>query len=177
MTRQAKSVIIESLAEQFRTHDYFYVVDAIGLSVAETNEFRKKCSQAGVTYQVAKNTLVAKALEQIKTEVDYTAFTDTVLRGFSGVLFVQETASTPAKIVQDFRKQKKLDRPILKGASVDGDLFIGEEHLEALSKLKSKAELLGEVITLLASPMKNVIKALHSSKEKLASVIKALAAR
>lgn len=177
MTRQAKSVIIEGLAEQFRTHDYFYVVDAIGLSVEETNDFRRKCSQAGVTYQVAKNTLIAKALQQIKNEVDYTPFTHQVLRGFSGVLFVQETASIPAKIVQDFRQRKKLNRPILKGASIDGDLFIGEEHLELLSKLKSKAELIGEIITLLKSPITNVIAALHSSKDKLAGIIKALAAR
>ena len=114
MTRQEKSAIINGLVEQFKAHHYFYVVDAIGLSVEEANDLRRKCSQAGVTYQVAKNTLIAKALEQLKDEVDYTPFTDKVLRGFSGLLFVQETASTPAKIVQDFRKQKKLDRPILK---------------------------------------------------------------
>lgn len=177
MTRQEKSVIIDSLAEQFRNHNCFYVVDATGLSVEEANDFRRKCSQAGVTYQVAKNTLIGKALEQIQNEVDHTSFTDTVLRGFSGLLFAQETASTPAKIVQDFRKQKKLDRPILKGASIDGDLFIGAEHLEALSKLKSKAELIGEIIVLLRSPITKVLTALNSSKDKLVGVIKALAAR
>ena len=177
MTRQEKSAIINSLVEQFKAHHYFYVVDAIGLSVEEANDLRRKCSQAGVTYQVAKNTLIAKALEQLKDEVDYTPFTDKVLRGFSGLLFVQETASTPAKIVQDFRKQKKLDRPILKGASIEGDLFIGEAHLETLSKLKSKAELIGEIIVLLQSPMTKVITALHSTKDKLAGIIKALAAR
>lgn len=177
MTRQEKSAIINGLVEQFKAHHYFYVVDAIGLSVEEANDLRRKCSQAGVIYQVAKNTLIVKALEQLKDEVDYTPFTDKVLRGFSGLLFVQETASTPAKIVQDFRKQKKLDRPILKGASIEGDLFIGEAHLETLSKLKSKAELIGEIIVLLQSPMTKVITALHSTKDKLAGIIKALAAR
>ena len=177
MTRQEKSEIINGLVEQFKAHRYFYVVDAIGLSVKEANDLRRQCSQAGVTYQVAKNTLIAKALEQLKDEVDYTPFTDKVLRGFSGLLFVQETASTPAKIVQDFRKQKKLDRPILKGASIERDLFIGEEHLETLSKLKSKAELIGEIIVLLQSPITKAITALHSSKDKLAGIIKALAAR
>lgn len=177
MTRQEKSEIIEGLVEKFKTHDHFYIVDAIGLSVEAINDLRRKSSQAGVIYQVAKNTLIAKALEQITSEVDYASFADTVLRGFSGVLFVQKAGSIPAKIVQDFRKQKKLDRPILKGASIDGDLFIGEEHLEALSKLKSRVELIGEIIELLNSPIIHVIGAMQRSKHKLAGVMKALAAR
>ena len=88
---------------------------------------------------------------------------------------MQEVGSTPAKIVKNFRKQKNLDRPILKGASIDGDLFIGEEHLEALSKLKSRIELIDEIITLLKSPITNVMSAMQGSKYKLAGVMKALA--
>ena len=175
MTRSEKGETIEGLVEKLNAHDYFYIVDATGLSVEKINDFRRRCFKEGVIYQVVKNTLIAKAFEKIKNGVDYSSFSDTVLKGFSGILFVQEVGSTPAKIVKNFRKQKNLDRPILKGASIDGDLFIGEEHLEALSKLKSRIELIDEIITLLKSPITNVMSAMQGSKYKLAGVMKALA--
>ena len=177
MTRKEKSEIIDGLVERFNAHNYFYVVDATGLSVEEVNDLRRRCFQEGVTYQVAKNTLIAKALEKVEKEVDHASFSDAVLKGFSGILFVQESGSTPAKIVKDFRKQRNLDKLILKGASIDGDLLIGEEHLEALSQLKSRIELIGEIITLLNSPIKNVVAALQGSKHKLAGIMEALAER
>lgn len=177
MTRREKSEIIEGLVEKFNAYDHFYIVDATSLSVEATNDFRRRCFKEGIIYQVAKNTLITKSLEKIKSEVNYSSFSETVLKGFSGILFAQEASSTPAKIVKKFRKQKNIDKPILKGASIDGDLFIGEEHLEALSKLKSRIELISEIITMLKSPITNVVAAVQDSKHKLAGIMKALAER
>lgn len=177
MTRKEKISIIEGLAKNFQAYNYFYIVDASGLSVEEINEFRDRCSQESVTYQVAKNTLIAKALQKIETRLDYTAFNDTVLKGFSGILFVQGTGRIPAKIVKEFRKHKNLDKPTLKGAVIDGDLFVGEEHLAVLSKLKSRAELIGEIIVMLKLPITTMMASIHGSKHKLTGILKALSAR
>jgi large subunit ribosomal protein L10 len=175
MTRREKHEIVEALRDQLASTDYFYIIDAEGLTIEEINDFRRKCFQAGVVYQVVKNTLIHKALEKLPSEVDYSAFSDTVLRGFSGILFTKELGSIPAKIIKDFRKQRRLGRPLLKGASIDKELFIGEAHLDALSKLKSKTELLGELIALLKSPITHVMASLQSGKHQLAGVLKALA--
>ena len=177
MTRQEKTEIVAALAERLASTDHFYIVDAEGLNIEEINDFRRKCFQAGVTYQVVKNTLIQKALEKLENEVDYAPFGDKVLKGFSGILFPQEAANIPAKIIQDFRKQRNLQAPLLKGASIDRDLFIGEEHLVTLSNLKSKTELIGELIGLLKAPMTNVMSALQSGKHQLAGVVQTLAAK
>jgi large subunit ribosomal protein L10 len=175
MTRKEKHEIVETLVERLASTDYFYVIDAEGLTIKEINDFRRKCFQAGVVYQVVKNTLIHKALEKLPSEVDYSVFSETVLRGFSGILFAQDTGSIPAKIIKDFRKQRRLKSPLLKGASIHKELFIGEKHLDALSQLKSKAELLGELIALLKSPITHVMASLHSGKHQLVGVLKALA--
>jgi len=177
MTRKEKNEIVEALAEQLALTDYFYIIDAEGLNVEEVNDFRRRCFQAGVVYQVVKNTLIIKALERLESEVDYSTFSDTVLKGFSGILFTKDMGSTPAKIIKDFRKQRRLESPFLKGASIDKELFIGEEHLDALSQLKSKAELIGELIALLNSPITNVIASLQSGKHQLAAMMRALAVK
>src|SRR5690606_39203096 len=168
MTREEKSIIIESLTEKFKENPHFYITDASGFSVAQVNAFRRMCYEKGVEYKVYKNTLIKKALENL--EVDYTDFSKETLVGFSGVIFSKETSNLPAKVLIDFRKKqgKKETRPLFKGASIAGDQFLGEQTLEMLSKLKSKEELIGEIIGLLQSPAKNVISALQSGQNTLA---------
>jgi len=175
MTREEKSVIINDLVEKFSQNDNFYITDASGMSVAETNDLRRLCFDRGIEYKVVKNTLIQKALEQMDT--DYTPFNDTVLKGFSGIMFSGENANLPAKAIKEFRKKSGAESPVLKGASIDTDLFIGEENLNMLSKLKSKAELIGEVITLLQSPAKNVISGLTGAGSTLSGILKTLGER
>ena len=174
MTREEKGQIIEQLSAKFEENSNFYITDASGLTVEQINAFRQLCFTAGVEYGVYKNTLIQKALDKLDT--DYTEFYDTVLKGFSGIIFSKEAANTPAKVIKDFRKSGS-EKPMLKGASIDTDLFIGEEHLKLLADLKSKNELIGEIITLLQSPAKNVISALQSGGGKLAGIVKTLSER
>lgn len=171
MRREEKAVIIEELSEKFANTPYFYITDASGLSVAKTNQLRRKCFESGIEYVIVKNTLIQKALETLDT--DYTSFNESVLKGFSGIMFHPENGKAAGKLIKDFLKENK-DSIKLKGASVDGALFIGHDQLDALSNLKSKAELVGEVIGLLQSPAKNVLGALQSSGNKLAGIVKTL---
>ncbi|WP_375583854.1 50S ribosomal protein L10 [Cyclobacterium xiamenense] len=175
MTREDKKTIIEELTDKLKTTPHFYIADASGFSVAQVNSFRKVCFDKGLEYRVYKNTLIKKALENL--EADYTEFAEQTLKGFSGILFSQEVGNLPAKVILDFRKKlgAKEKRPVFKGASIDGDQFLGEANLEVLSKLKSKEELVGEVISLLQSPATNVVSALQSGKNILAGLVKTLA--
>jgi large subunit ribosomal protein L10 len=172
MTREEKAAIIEDLVEKFRNTPFFYITDAAGLSVAQINDFRRTCFHSGLEYKVYKNTLIAKALERM--DADYSTFNKEVLKGQSGILFSPEDGKAPAKLLKEFRKKLNKDKPLLKGASIDSDVFIGDNNLELLTKLKSKAELVGEIIGLLQSPAKNVISALESGKHKLAGIVKTL---
>lgn len=174
MTKEEKKSIIEGLTEKLKETPHFYITDASGFSVAQVNAFRRMCFEKGIEYKVYKNTLIRKALENL--EADYEQFCDATLKGFSGVLFSAEVANLPAKVVLDFRKKlgAKEKRPLFKGASVDGDQILGEENLEMLSKLKSKEELLGDIISLLQSPAKNVVSALQSGQNTLAGLVKTL---
>jgi len=174
MTREEKAQIIEKLAQKFADNAHFYITDASGLTVAQVNAFRRLCFKSGVEYGVYKNTMIRKALEK-QEGVDYTPLFK-VLNGFSGVIFSKEVGNTPAKVVKEY--QTKLEgRPGLKGASIGSDLFIGKENLNTLAELKSKNELIGEVISLLQSPAKNVVSALLSGKHKVAGLVKALEER
>jgi large subunit ribosomal protein L10 len=177
MTREEKQVIIESLTEKFKETPHFYLTDASGFSVAQVNAFRRMCFDKQIEYKVYKNTLVAKALENLDT--DYTEFSAQTLKGFTGIMFSTETASLPAKVILDFRKKlgKKEVRPLFKGASIDSDLFIGEKNLDVLSTLKSKEEILGDVIGALLSPAQNVISALQTGGNTLAGLVKTLSER
>ena len=175
MTKEEKGLIIDKLSAKFEENSNFYVTDASGLTVEQINAFRKLCFDAGVDYGVYKNTLIQKALEKLDT--DYTEFYDTVLKGFSGIIFSKVAANTPAQVIRNYRKSGNSEKPMLKGASIDHDLFIGEEHLKLLSELKSKNELIGEVISLLQSPAKNVISALQSGGGTLAGLVKTLSER
>ncbi len=177
MNREEKAHVIEELVEKFSTNNYFYITDASGLSVAEVNEFRKMCFAKGIEYKVFKNTMIKKALDQV--DGDFQAFEDGgVFKGFSGILFIDENGNSPAKVIKEFRKKKKGERPVLKGAYIDSDLFVGNDKLDALSSLKSKEELIGDIIALLQSPAKNVISALQgSSTHKVAGIVKTLSER
>jgi|JI61114BRNA_FD_contig_71_1889704_length_810_multi_2_in_0_out_0_2 large subunit ribosomal protein L10 len=176
MTREEKGAIIEELAEKFKTTPYFYITDASGMSVEQTNNLRRLCFNRGVEYKVFKNTLISKALEQLDT--DYTSFDESVLKGFSGVMFHAESGKVPAKLIKDFIKESGANNKLkLKGASVDYSLFIGHDQLDTLLTLKSKQELLGEVIGLLQSPAQNVISGLQSGGNKLAGILKTLSER
>ncbi|MEM9856401.1 MAG: 50S ribosomal protein L10 [Bacteroidota bacterium] len=174
MTRQEKATIIDELKDKLDNNNHFYLTDASGLTVAEINAFRRLCFEKGLEYKVYKNTLIKKALDAV--DGDYTDL-DPALKGHSGVIFVEETANLPAKTIRDYRKKQGGEKPLLKAASIESDLFLGEEHLKTLSELKSKNELLGEVIGLLQSPAKNVISALQSGKNNIGGLIKALAER
>ncbi|EOZ99808.1 LSU ribosomal protein L10p (P0) [Indibacter alkaliphilus LW1] len=174
MTREEKLEIIEGLTEKFKENPYFYITDASGFSVAKVNAFRRTCFEKGVEYKVYKNTLIKKALENL--EGDYEELSSVALKGFSGIIFSKEVGNLPAKVLLDFRKKqgKKETKPIFKGASIDSDVFTGEDQLEMLSNLKSKQELLGDVIALLQSPAKNLISALQSGQNTLAGLVQTL---
>lgn len=171
MTKEDKGAIIEELSEKFANTPYFYITDASGLNVAKTNELRRLCFERGIEYRVIKNTLIRKALES--TNTDYSSFDDAVLKGFSGVMFHQESGKVAAKLIKDFLKANK-NSIKLKGASVDSSIFIGHDQLDTLLTLKSKQELVGEIIGLLQSPAKNVISGLQSGGNKLAGILKTL---
>lgn len=121
------------------------------------------CFKSGIEYRVYKNTLIQKALERQKG-TDYSPLFD-VLSGFSGVMFSKETGNAPAKVIKEFRK--KLDgKPVLKAASIKSEFYIGDENLEALANLKSRDELIGEIIGMLQAPARNIISALQNRKDK-----------
>lgn len=174
MTREEKAQIIEELADKFANHAHFYITDAGGFTVAQINNFRRLCFKNGVEYRVYKNTLIQKALEK-QEGTDFSPLFKT-LHGFSGVIFSKESGNVPAKVIQEFRV-KMAGKPVLKGASVSSDLFVGDENLKMLAELKSKNELIGDIIGLLQSPAKNVISALQSGKHTIAGLVKTLESR
>ncbi len=174
MTKEEKGIIVGELREKFAATPYFYVTDTAGLSVADVNQLRRMCFERGIEYRVFKNTLIFKALET--TGTDYTSFREKVLKGMSGVMFAGDGKS-PAKLIKDFKKAVGKDKIRFKGASIDSALFIGEDQLSVLETLKSKNELIGEIIGLLQSPAKNVISGLQSGGQKLAGILQTLAER
>jgi len=174
MTREEKAKIIDELSDKFANNSHFYITDASGFTVAQVNNFRRLCFKSGVEYRVYKNTLIQKALERQKN-ADFSPVFGT-LKGFSGVIFSKESGNTPAKVIKEFRTKME-GKPVLKAASINSDLFIGDENLKMLVELKSKNELIGEVIAALQAPAKNVISALLSSKNTVAGLVKALEER
>jgi len=172
MTREEKATVINELSEKLQNNSNYYFTDASGMTVAQINDFRRLCFQLGIDYKVYKNTLIVKALD--KMEGDFQSLYKQALKGPTGILFSKESASLPARALKDYRKKSSLAKPTLKGAYIDQDIFVGEEHLETLSQLKSREELIADVIALLQSPAKNVISALQSGKNKLAGIVKTL---
>ena len=170
MTKAQKQETIEALKEQFANANIFYIADSSTLNVAQISKLRRICFEKGVEFKVAKNTLIQKALEASEDSDRYEKLFD-VLHGPTSIMF-SEISNLPAKIIKEFRKTS--EKPVLKAAYIDKDIFIGEENLETLATLKSKEELIGEIIGLLQSPAKNVISALQSSGGKLAGILKTL---
>ncbi len=168
MTKEEKHEIVQSLAAQIKEYGNFYITDTANLSVAKINAIRRKFFESGIPIQVAKNTLIRKAMEAAGLEAPEL---DEALKGSSTILF-SSVANAPAKLIKELRK--KGDKPVLKGAYIDSALFIGDNQLDALATLKSKEELVGEIIGLLQSPAKNVISALSSGGNKLAGIVKTL---
>lgn len=162
MTREEKAQIIEELSQKFADNAHFYVTDASGFTVEQINNFRRMCFKSGIEYRVYKNTLIQKALERQKG-TDYAPIFD-VLSGFSGVMFSKETGNAPAKVIQEFRKKLE-GKPVLKAASIKSEFYIGDENLKTLASLKSRDELIGEIIGMLQSPARNIIAALQNRKD------------
>jgi len=156
MTREEKSIAIEDLTAQLAGTNIIYVSDISGLNAETTSNLRRACFKAGIKLEVVKNTLLAKAMEASTN--DYGDL-PTVLTGNSAI-FIADVANAPGKIIKDFRK--KNDKPILKGAYINSEIYIGDDQLDALATIKSKEELIGEIIGLLQSPAQRVISALQN---------------
>jgi large subunit ribosomal protein L10 len=173
MTKEQKNEVIEALKEKFSQYSNFYVTNTESLSVDQVGKLRRICFNKQVEMKVAKNTLIKKALESLDNQ-RYSGVYES-LNGVTALLF-SENPKEPAIIISDFRKGSKRDIPTLKAAFIDGDVFAGDNQLEALTTLKSKNDLIGEIIGLLQSPAKNVISGLNAGN-KLAGLIKALEER
>lgn len=167
MTKEEKGVYLEELREKFSKNIFIYVMDAGGMSVEDTNKFRRFCFEKGMEYKVIKNSLIKKALESLGG--DYSGF-HPVLKGFSGVLLSSEDGSTPAKMLKEYRK-KGNPKPVFKGASIDASFFIGEDQLDALTNIKSKRDVLAELLGMLQSPGSNLVRALKAPSQQLASAL------
>lgn len=168
MRKEDKNQIIDSLVEQLNKHSNFYLADISDLTVETTNKLRRLCFRRNVELQVVKNTLLKKAME--KTNRDFGSLYD-VLEGPTSVMF-SDTGNVPAILIKEFKS--KFSKPILKGAWVQESCFVGENQLEILVNIKSKNELIADVIALLQSPAKNVIGALQSGGNKIAGIVKTL---
>ncbi|MCP2042493.1 50S ribosomal protein L10 [Pontibacter sp. HSC-36F09] len=170
MTREEKEIIVKDLSEKLANTNYFYITDASTMSVAGINQFRRMAFERGLEYKVYKNTFIKKALDTL--EADTTSLEE-VLKGSSGIVFSAESGNAPGKLLKDFRKKGNA-LPLLKGAYIDGGIYVGESQLDTLASIKSKNELIGDIIGLLQSPAKNVVSALQSSGGKLAGILKTL---
>jgi large subunit ribosomal protein L10 len=168
MTREEKSRVIEDLTAQLAGTNVVYLADISGLNAETTSNLRRACFKAGIQLAVVKNTLLEKAMDASTN--DYGDL-PSILKGNTSIL-ISENGNAPAKIIKEFRK--KSDKPLLKGAFIHHAVFIGDNQLDALIALKSKEEVIGEIIGLLQSPAKNVVSALKSSGGKLAGILKTL---
>jgi large subunit ribosomal protein L10 len=173
MTKDQKNEVIELLKDKFSQYNNFYVTDTESLTVEQVVKLRRACFDKKVEMKVAKNTLIKKALESLDTE-RYTGVYD-ALHNVTALMF-SENAKDPALIISSFRKEMHNDKPVLKAAFIDGDVFSGDNQLKTLTTLRSKQDLIGEIIGLLQSPAKNVMSALNAGG-KLASLVKALEER
>ena len=171
MTREEKSKAITEITDVLSQNEIIYLTDISGLNSIETSNLRRLCFKSGVKLEVMKNTLLEKAMTA--SDKEFGDLLDT-LKGNTSVM-VADVGNAPAKVIKDFRK--KSDKPILKGAIIESDIYLGDDQLELLANIKSKEEIIGEIILLLQSPAKNVISALKSSGNKLSGIIKTLSDR
>lgn len=171
MTREQKANVIEELTATLGSNNTIYLADISGLNASDTSNLRRACFKANVSLSVVKNTLLAKAMEA--SEKDFGELPD-LLKGNTSIMLA-EVANAPAKVIKDFRK--KSEKPVLKGAYIEEAIYVGDDKVEALSSIKSKEEMIGEIVGLLQSPAKNVISALKSSGGTIAGVLKTLSER
>ena len=171
MNKQEKNELIDVLNNMLEENKNFYLADISGLSSEESSSLRRLCFKQKVSLQVVKNTLLKKAFD--KNNVDFSQLDD-ILKGNTSIMFAEE-AKAPASVIKTFRK--KSEKPLLKAAHIEEEFYIGDENLSMLAQLKSKNELIGDIITLLQSPAKNVISSLQSSSNKLSGIVKALSER
>jgi large subunit ribosomal protein L10 len=173
MTKDQKNQEIADLVEMLSNASIFYLTDTASLNAEQTSKLRRECFKNNVGMRVVKNTLLHKALERIEGK-DFAPLFET-LKGNTAVM-TAEVANTPARLIKEFRKSS--DRPILKGAFIMEDCYVGDNQLDALVAIKSKEELVGEIIGLLQSPARNVISALQGNAgQKVAGLVKALEER
>jgi len=171
MNKEEKYDLVLALTEQIKEYGNFYITDTSDLTVAKINDIRRKCFESDIKIQVAKNSLIKKAMEAAGGE--YAEIYD-VLKGSSSILF-SKSATASAKLIKELRRSG--EKPVLKAAYIDSATFIGDNQLDALTKLKSKEQLIGEIIGLLQSPAKNVVSALQSGGNTLAGLVKTLQER
>ncbi len=171
MTREEKSRVIEDLTAQLSSTNVVYVADISGLDAETTSNLRRACFKADIKLEVVKNTLLEKAMET--SENNYGEL-PSVLKGNTAIL-IAENGNAPAKVIKEFRKRS--DKPVLKGAYIYEAVFTGDNQLDALVALKSKEEVIGEIIGLLQSPAKNVVSALKSGGSTIAGLVKTLSER
>ena len=171
MRKEDKQVLIDSILSELKACPNFYLTDVSDLNAEKTSQLRRQCFNSGVKMIVVKNALLHKAMQQM--EKDYEGLYD-VLKG-STALMLCETGNAPAKLIKSFRKTS--DRPILKGAFIEECCYIGDDMIDALCNIKSKNDLIADIIALLQSPMKNVISGLQSGGHKLSGILETLSER
>ena len=171
MTRKQKLQVIERLTVQLNDNNVIYVADISGLDAKLTSDLRRNCFKDSIKLEMVKNTLLAKAMNHSDKEFGELS---SILKGSSSIL-ISQTANAPAKLIKEFRK--KSEKPLLKGAYLEEVVYIGDEQLDALVSIKSREELVADVIALLQSPVKNVLSALKSGNQKLSGIVKALSER
>ena len=169
MKKEDKNKIIDTLVESFKACSTFYLADISNITVEKANKMRRNAFGKNIKVKVAKNALIQKALERIDASAYESLFP--TLKGSTAIMFC-ETANAPAKLIKELRKTG--DRPILKSAFIQSSIFIGDNQLDSLAALKSKNELIGDIISILQSPARNVISALQSGGGKLAGILKTL---
>ena len=168
MTREEKSKVIERLTAELAENTNIYMTDVSGLNASETSKLRRACFKANIKLSVVKNTLLSKAMES--SDKDFGNLSE-VLVGNTALMY-SEVGNSPAKLIKQFRK--KSERPLLKGASIEDSVYVGDDQVEFLANIKSREELIGEIIAILQSPAKNVISALQSSGSTISGVLKTL---
>ncbi len=169
-SREEKYQIIESLTERLKNSDVIYLTDTSDLNVETINNLRRLCFRRNVTMEVVKNTLLKKAMEKSEKELEplYGA-----LKGSTSIM-LSDTGNVPAKLIKEFRKARKLEKPILKAAYIEEAVFVGNDQLDTLANIKSREELIGDLIGLLQSPVQNVLSQLKSGGDTIAGVVKTL---
>ena len=172
MTKEEKGKYIVDLAAELKDANVIYLTDTAELTVEAINTLRRKCFQSNIRLKVVKNTLLEKAMESVEGK-DFGNLKDT-LSGPTSIMF-SEVGNVPAKLIQEFRK--KGAKPVLKGAYINEAVFIGDDQLTLLTSIKSKEEMIGEIIGLLQSPMKNLVSGLTGAGGKIAGILKTLESR